>query len=181
MTANDLGMADHIDRRLEKFADVDIELVCRLGADAAAAHQGGVAMSFYALCASILIADPRRREGAKGVFATATLKLPPTADDDAILVNVIAFGDKATQLPDFVWDEADAISGRTRPRRWTRHDGSVHHGLSLVAEQGAGGKPKRMAVTAPRTRPKPRQPSLPVAPLPNDDVSDLWREEALGL
>jgi len=138
-------------------------------------------MSFYALCASILIADLRRREGARGVFATATLKLPPTADDDAILVNVIAFGDKATQLPDFVWDEADAISGRTRPRRWTRHDGSVHHGLSLVAEQGAGGKPKRMAVTAPRTRPKPRQPSLPVAPLPNDDVSDLWREEALGL
>ena len=29
MTANNLGIADHIDRRLEKFADVDIELVCR--------------------------------------------------------------------------------------------------------------------------------------------------------
>ena len=87
MTANDLGMADHIDRRLEKFADVDIELVCRLGADAAA-HQGGVAMSFYALSANILIADPRRREGAKGVFATATLKLQlrqePVIDHDQV-------------------------------------------------------------------------------------------------
>ena len=47
-------------------------------------------MSLYMLATGSLTADPIRRTGAKGDFATGTLRV--ATEDDAILVSVIAFG-----------------------------------------------------------------------------------------
>ena len=91
-------------------------------------------MSLFALAAGTLVADPHRREGAKGRFATATLKV--AADSaDAILGSVIAFGDEAERLPSHAKVNAVAVSGRARLTSWTGRDGTERHGVSVAAEQ----------------------------------------------
>jgi single-stranded DNA-binding protein len=90
-------------------------------------------VSLYTLATGTLIADPVRRTGAKGDFATATLRA--ATDDDAILVSVIAFGDTTETLLEHRHGSTLAVSGRARLSSWTGRDGAECHGLSVVAEQ----------------------------------------------
>lgn len=105
-------------------------------------------MSLHALAAGSLIADPARRSGAKGDFATAILRA--STEDGAILVSIIAFGAQAAQLLDHHQGDALAISGRTKLTQWTGRDGAEHHGLSMVIETIASAAGARRADVARR-------------------------------
>ena len=100
-------------------------------------------MSLYTLATGNLIADPVRRTGAKGDFATATLRV--ATDDDAILVSVIAFGDTAETLLEHRHGSTLAVSGRAKLSSWTGKDGAQHSGMSVVAEQIASASAARRA------------------------------------
>lgn len=100
-------------------------------------------MSLHILASGSLIADPACRTGAKGEFATATIRT--ATDDGAILVSVIAFGDEAAQLLAHRQGSAVAIAGRATLRSWTGKDGETKCGLSLVAEQIASASASRRA------------------------------------
>lgn len=122
----------------------------------------------FALATGTLVADPQRREGAKGPFATASLRVVPStsAQEDggeAVLVSVIAFGAEGERLLEHRKGAALAISGRARLTAWTGKDGTARHGLSLVAEQIAAAKPRRGARDAGsgRTLPSPPRPGSP--------------------
>jgi single-stranded DNA-binding protein len=100
-------------------------------------------MSLYTLATGSLIADPARRTGAKGDFATGTLRV--ATDDGSILVSVIAFGEYAEQLLAHRQGSPVAIAGRATLRSWTGKDGAEKHGLSIVAEQIASASAARRA------------------------------------
>ncbi len=103
-------------------------------------------MSLHILAAGSLIADPVRRSGAKGDFATATLRT--ATDDGAILVSVIAFA-AAEQLLAHQQGDAIAVAGRSTLRSWTK-DGETKFGLSVVAEQITSAAAARRADAARR-------------------------------
>ena len=98
-------------------------------------------MSLFALTSGPLIADPVRREGAKGPLATAMLRAA-TGEGEAILVSLIAFGDDAARLLEYGKGDALAVSGRAQMKSWTGRDGAEKHGLGLVVEQIAALKPR---------------------------------------
>lgn len=100
-------------------------------------------MSLHALAVGTLIADPARRTGARGVFATATLRV--ATEDGAIVVSLIAFSDAAAALLDLCQGSTVAVSGRARLSAWTGRDGQEKHGLALVAEQIASASAARRA------------------------------------
>lgn len=100
-------------------------------------------MSLYTLATGSLISDPVRRSGAKGDFATATIRT--ATDDGAILVSVIAFGDQAAQLLAHQQGTAVAVAGRATLRTWTGKDGEAKCGLSVVCEQIASASAARRA------------------------------------
>ncbi|MGH7053818.1 MAG: single-stranded DNA-binding protein [Stellaceae bacterium] len=114
-------------------------------------------MSLHALASGSLIADPQQRQGSKGPFTTATLRVS-TGEGEAVLVSTIAFGDEGARLLDYRRGDALAISGRATLTAWTGRDGTERHGLSLVAEQIAAAKPQREAPGAPRARARPSAP-----------------------
>jgi single-stranded DNA-binding protein len=128
-------------------------------------------MSLYALAAGALSADPRRREGAKGPFATATLRVA-TDGDEAILVPIIAFAEAAERLLEQVKGDSLAVSGRARLTHWIGRDDAERHGLSLVAEQIASAKPRRAAPNganaAAGNRASPARSALQRAPARSD-------------
>jgi single-stranded DNA-binding protein len=135
-------------------------------------------MSLHLLAAGSIIGDPQRREGAKGPFTTATVRIDA---DEAVLVSIIAFVAESDQLLAFVKGDAIAVSGRARLTSWTGRDGIEKHGISVIAEQIAAAKPRPRAAGA-STRPRsptqssysaPRAPGR-VADLPADRVDDLW-------
>jgi single-stranded DNA-binding protein len=94
----------------------------------------------FALASGSLIADPAARDGAKGRFATATIRAG--SGDEAVLVSVIAFGGEADRLLEHVKGDALAVSGRASLRAWTGRDGAEKHGLSVVVDQIAAAKPR---------------------------------------
>ncbi len=100
-------------------------------------------MSIHALVTGSLIADPTRRSGAQGDFATATIRV--ATDDGAILVSVIAFGDQVEQILAHRQGGAVAIAGRATLRSWVGKDGETKCGLALVAEQIASASAARRA------------------------------------
>src|SRR4051794_34110567 len=102
-------------------------------------------MSLHILATGSLIADPIERTGAKGNFATATLRV--STDDGAILVSLIAFGTTAETLLEHKQAATLAIAGRARLTSWTGKDGAECHGLSVVAEQVASASAARRAET----------------------------------
>ena len=98
----------------------------------------------FALASGTLIADPQRREGRKGGFATATIRVQ--AEDDAVLVSTIVFGDAAEQLLGLSKGDAVSVGGRATISTWTGRDGVEKHGLSIVADQIAAAKPQRRSL-----------------------------------
>jgi single-stranded DNA-binding protein len=153
-------------------------------------------MSLYILASGALISDPQGRAGAKGPFTTATIR---ANGDEAALVSVIAFGDEANRLLQFVKGDALAVSGRARLTSWTGHDGTEKRGISVVAEQIAAAKPRprsaagRTRIAAapshdpsarphrPRAAPRrslysaPKRPGRAAPDPPNDHLDDLYR------
>lgn len=100
-------------------------------------------MSLHVLALGSLVADPVRRTGAKGNFATATLRV--ATEDGAILVSAIAFAAAAESLLVLRQGGAVAVSGRARLSKWTSRDGQERHGLAIVAEQVASAGAARRA------------------------------------
>jgi single-stranded DNA-binding protein len=100
-------------------------------------------MSLHTLATGSLIADPVRRTGAKGDFATATLRV--STDDGPILVSLIAFGLAAETLLAHKQATTLAVSGRARLTSWTGKDGTENHGLAVVVEQIASAAAARRA------------------------------------
>jgi single-stranded DNA-binding protein len=96
--------------------------------------------SLFALASGALIADPAARDGAKGRFATATIRAG--SGDEAVLVSVIAFSGEAERLLEYGKGDALAVSGRASLRSWVGRDGAEKHGLSIVADQIAAAKPR---------------------------------------
>jgi single-stranded DNA-binding protein len=134
-------------------------------------------MSLYLLATGTLIADPQRREGAKGAFATATIRA--VNGDEATFISLISFGEEAARLLELAKDDAVAVSGRARLSTWTGRDGAEKHGISLVAEQIAATKPCRGTDAEAqrrshggRKRYSPVRSSAP--PLSQDRVADLY-------
>jgi single-stranded DNA-binding protein len=138
-------------------------------------------MSLFLLASGTLLADPLQREGAKGPFTTAKIR---ANGDEAVLVSVIGFGAEAEQLLRFAKGDGLAVSGPARLTSWTSRDGTEKHGISLIAEQIAGAKPKPRSA---RSRPaaasrqfkRNRRYSPPKTPgtteaLSSDSVTDLW-------
>jgi len=147
-------------------------------------------MSLYVLASGPLIGDPQCREGVKGPFTTATIRV--NNRDEAVLVSVIAFGEEAGRLLELVkGGDAFALSGRARLTSWTGREGTEKHGISIVAEQIAAPKPRPRSIArsaaasgASRPRPKASGRSIYSAPrtlshateLPADRVDDLYAE-----
>jgi single-stranded DNA-binding protein len=146
-------------------------------------------VSIYTLVSGPLIGDPQRRTGAKGPFITATIR---TSGEEAVFVSVIAFGDEAERLLEFVKGDALAIAGRARLTSWTGRDGVEKRGISVVAEQIAAAKPRPRsdarshtprAAGGARARSVARtiyspNPAHAAPDLPSDRVDDLWPESA---
>jgi single-stranded DNA-binding protein len=139
-------------------------------------------MSLYMMATGVLISDPRRRDGAKGPFTTATIR---AGGDEAGLASVIAFGDESERLLEFMKGDALAVSGRARLTNWTGRDGTEKHGISLVAEQIAAARPRpRSRAASVSSRPPARSsarsshsaPRVPGhgADLPLDRVDNPW-------
>jgi single-stranded DNA-binding protein len=141
-------------------------------------------VSLYLLATGALIADPQSRDGPKGPFTTATIRV---AGDDPVLVSSIAFGDAAERLLEFAKGDAISVSGRARLTSWTGRDGAEKHGLSLVVEQLAALKPHpRPTARAARAPQRARNPHSSHRPARDsglavaaDHVDDLWLEPAL--
>lgn len=84
--------------------------------------------SLYILATGTLIADPQRREGTKGLFATGAIRVEA---GEPTIISVIAFGDTAGRLPELAKGDAIAVSarageelGRSRGRHTARAFGS---------------------------------------------------------
>jgi single-stranded DNA-binding protein len=97
-----------------------------------------------------LIADPVERTGAKGSFATGTLRT--STDDGAILISLVAFGTTAETLLSHKQAATLAVAGRARLSSWTGKDGAEHHGLSVVVDQIASASAARRADAERRRR-----------------------------
>ena len=144
-------------------------------------------MSLYVLAAGALIADPQRREGAKGAFATAVIRVEA---GEPTIVSAIAFGDTAERLLELAKGDAIAVSGRAQVKSWTDREGVTQRGLSIVAEQIATAKPRPGAAEAQPgagapSRPRRARPpnrsypkSRPIPDLPDDRVDDLYADIA---
>jgi single-stranded DNA-binding protein len=136
------------------------------------------AVSLYALATGVLLGDPQRRDGTKGPFATATLRLN---GDEPEVVSIIGFGAASERLLELAKGDALSISGRARLTSWTGRDGIERRGLSVIAEQVAVAKPRTRSPTRTRRRagtirrpyPTPRS-THDSAPLPDDRVDDLY-------
>ena len=76
---------------------------------------------FHALASGVLIANPQRREGAKGTFATGALRV---RGDEVPIISLIAFNDTAERLLELAKDNAIAVSGSARLTSWTGCDGT---------------------------------------------------------
>lgn len=100
-------------------------------------------MTLHILTTGALIADPLRRAGAKGDFATAIVRV--ATDDDAILISCIAFGDQTERLLGHQQGQVISVSGRASLRSWTGRDGVEKHGLSVVIESIASASSARRA------------------------------------
>jgi single-stranded DNA-binding protein len=132
-------------------------------------------MSVYAMATGVLIAAPQQREGAKGQFATGTLR---TTNDgaDAVLVSIIAFGDQSEQLLRLARGNALSVSGRARLTTWVGRDGAEKHGLSIVGEQIACLKPARKPPRSlrPGARSTPHSSRNSGLTPAADDAGGLW-------
>jgi single-stranded DNA-binding protein len=128
----------------------------------------------HLLASGKLIADPQRREGAKGSFSTAAIRAEDT------VVSLIAFQDAAARLLELAKGDAIAVSGQARLTSWTGRHGTEKHGISLVAEQLISTKPlSRTAREAKlrrshRHRSTARQRANGSFELADDPVDDLW-------
>ena len=89
-------------------------------------------MSLHVMAVGVLTADPIERTGAKGNFATATLRT--STDDGPILVSMIAFGAVAETLLAHQQGSTLAVAGRAKLTSWPGRDGAENHGLAVVAE-----------------------------------------------
>jgi hypothetical protein len=100
-------------------------------------------VSLHLLATGTLVADPVRRAGAAGDFATALLRV--ATDEGAILVSAIAFGEATETLLAHRASATLAIAGRAKLSSWTSRDGVDHHGLAITADQIAGASAARRA------------------------------------
>lgn len=85
------------------------------------------------LATGTLVADPVSRSSSSGKeFVTASLRTP--TDEDAIIINVIAFDDDAKgALTKLRKGDALSITGRAKLSRWQGREGE-RVGLQVVAE-----------------------------------------------
>jgi single-stranded DNA-binding protein len=141
-------------------------------------------MSLHVLATGILVADPQRREGRQGPFATAAVRTRGEGDD-AIIVSAIAFGETAERLLKLAKGDAVAVSGRARLTSWPGRDGAEKHGISVVADQLAtvgphpGSAPRAQHRSTGFRKPYQArqtagQRATSARALPDDRVDDLW-------
>lgn len=137
-------------------------------------------MSLHALATGTLVADPQRREGRKGPFATTTIRVQ--TEDEAIILSVIAFGETAERLLALTKGDAVSVAGRAKLSTWTGRDGAERHGLSIVVDQIAAAKPQRPTDSpraphrrSPRAyRAAPAEPAAGAPAMADDPLDDLW-------
>jgi single-stranded DNA-binding protein len=98
-------------------------------------------VSLHLLATGTLVADPIRRTGARGDFATALMRV--ATEDGAILVSMIAFGEVAETLLAHRAGATLSVAGRAKLSIWTGRDGRENHGLALVGEQVASASAAR--------------------------------------
>jgi hypothetical protein len=133
-------------------------------------------MSLHVLASGALIADPQCREGAKGPFTTATIRV-----DGDLLVSVIGLGDAGERLLRLGKGDPVSVAGPARLTAWTASDGSERHGISVRVEQIIAAKPRPKPAVRARQRVRKsysgrRFARNSGAPLPTDGVDDLWRD-----
>ncbi len=97
----------------------------------------------YVLVTGTLVADPMRRSGAKGDFATASIRV--ATEDGAILISAISFQTLAEQLLSHRQGDALSIAGRGKLTSWTGRDGAEKHGVSVTIDQIASASAARRA------------------------------------
>jgi single-stranded DNA-binding protein len=134
-------------------------------------------VSLHLLASGVLFADPQRREGDKGPFATARIRTP--TGSDAILISVIAFGPEAERLLQLEGAPV-AVGGKGELRTWTGCDGRERTTLTVVATELAATKPRPhqrdgiiRSRSAYRRPPARASGSGTAAPALNDDLGDL--------
>ena len=139
-------------------------------------------MSWHTLATGVLASPPQRRQGAKALFATASLRINAGSGETAFL-SLIAFNESAERLLEFGAGDALSVSGPTRPTSWTNSDGEERRGISVTGEQIASLKPpaapQRSRAPAPRRQipyPRPRLARTSAPNLPADDVSDIFAD-----
>jgi single-stranded DNA-binding protein len=146
----------------------------------------------HLLASGTLIAEPQRREGAKGAFATAAIR---ASGVEGAVVSVIAFQQAADRLLGLTKGDAVSVSGQAKLTSWTSRDGTERRGISVTVEHLITVKPPQSATGADspqRRAPAPgrrRQtktasravssaPPRPSGELANDSVGDLFQEAA---
>jgi hypothetical protein len=121
---------------------------------AAGGRKPEAAVRLFALAAGNVAAEPVRRSGAKGAFATASVRVATEAGESLLV----------------------SVSGRAKLSSWTSKDGAEKHGISIVADEIAAMRPARRA--APRNAYERRGAGRPAGagpvPMPDDRVDDLW-------
>jgi single-stranded DNA-binding protein len=79
-------------------------------------------VSLRVLAIGALSANPVRREGQRGPYATARLRANADGSEE-VWVSVLAFSSMAEQLLHFVQGDAIAVGGRMRLTSWVGRDG----------------------------------------------------------
>jgi single-stranded DNA-binding protein len=145
-------------------------------------------MSFYVLATGTIVADPQRREGAKGPFAIGSIRTLSSAAEESDFVSFIGFHEQVDRLLELRRGSAISISGRARLRTYADKNGIERTNLSVVVEQlialkprhGRDGNEGQGRSQDARGRPSGQSPySAPRAPgrvpdLPSDVADDLY-------
>jgi single-stranded DNA-binding protein len=128
------------------------------------------------MAAGVLVRDPERRAGAKGIFGTATIRAG--AGENAQWISIIAFGEAADRLLSLHAVDAVSAAGRAEIKSWTDRSGAERHGLSIVASEVIAARPRPRS---PRPRPAyPPPQARDLGPPLDDRLDDLWPVERVS-
>jgi single-stranded DNA-binding protein len=130
-------------------------------------------MTIHALVAGSLAHDPQQRSGSIAAFTTGTIR---TTNHEFMFI--IAFGAEGGRLLEHSKGDAVAVSGRAKVTSWSGHDGLEKHGLDVVVDQLASGKPRATRRAKPYPKSRTRPTYCDEGTLRSDRVDDLFVEGA---
>jgi single-stranded DNA-binding protein len=88
------------------------------------------------LASGSLVRDPQRKMSAQSRAYVTGLMRVPSEDAEAILLSIVCFSENAmTGLLALAKGDALAVAGRAKLTEWTDKEGTLKHGMSVIADR----------------------------------------------